>query len=476
MGAPTSQNNINKLAAWNACEGNAPGQSGLPINNPFNTTLNCCGGVSVNSAGVKAYPSWNAGMQATVITIQGTPYTLILTNLRNDGGTAAFAAAVGASPWGTSGTCIASRIGVGLAPLSTPAPTTQTQFNYAQLEGIWIQAGGNPQYAAIAAAIATAESSGNSQASNTNSNGSVDRGLWQINSSNGAGSSFDIMTNARTAVSMSNNGVNWRPWCTAYSDGACGTKGGCYQCPGSPYLRYLQSNVPPDLNVPLNGTNANTPGANPPQSATYQSCSVTQWVTTGPECFFGFIAGQAGNAAGAVALATVKLLIATVLNPIMQLIAGGLGMIAGVNLMVLGIFLILEQTKTGRAVTRTAIAGGALAVGQPEVAAAAGAPRIISGPIQARVSQQRFAQRSGIIEARYISQQRASAVRQALGQEAMVRRTAAQEQIRTEAQRERLRATTEEQLRRESAMYTQRAERGRRGIPRSTYPGPKGRR
>lgn len=110
LGAPVSTNNINKLNAWNACEGNLQGHSGLGINNPFNTTLNCCGGVSVpgNSAGVKNYPTMTQGIQATVQTIQGTPaFRFINSNLVNDGTFADFASAVGSSGWGTSGSCIA---------------------------------------------------------------------------------------------------------------------------------------------------------------------------------------------------------------------------------------------------------------------------------------------------------------------------------------------------------------------------------
>jgi len=109
LNAPTSFNNQNKLSAWNACEGNLQGHSGMGINNPFNTTLNCCGGISVpgNSAGVKSYPTLTAGIQATVQTLQSPRYKAIVSNLVNDGTFQAFANAVGSSGWGTSGSCIA---------------------------------------------------------------------------------------------------------------------------------------------------------------------------------------------------------------------------------------------------------------------------------------------------------------------------------------------------------------------------------
>jgi hypothetical protein len=114
-----------------------------------------------------------------------------------------------------------------------------TIFSYAQLEQIWTSNGGSAAFAPIAAAISMAESGGNSDAVGSNANGSVDRGLWQINSSNGSLSTTDINGNARAAIQMSNNGTNWRPWCTAYSDGACGTNGGSFLGSGSPYQKYL---------------------------------------------------------------------------------------------------------------------------------------------------------------------------------------------------------------------------------------------
>lgn len=111
------------------------------------------------------------------------------------------------------------------------------QYTEAQLESLWIQAGGDPNHAAEAAAIALAESGGNSLATNNgNSNGSVDRGLWQINSVHGSQSTFDPLANARAAVAISDNGTNWRPWCVAWSNGDCS---GDFLGPGSPVLRLL---------------------------------------------------------------------------------------------------------------------------------------------------------------------------------------------------------------------------------------------
>lgn len=116
IGAPASSQNVAKLSAWNACEGNLSGHSGLGANNPFNTTLNYGGGVSVNSAGVKDYPSLSVGIAATIQTMLGSRYTAIVSNLRNSGSDSEFASAVGSSPWGTSGSCIGNVLGSGSAP------------------------------------------------------------------------------------------------------------------------------------------------------------------------------------------------------------------------------------------------------------------------------------------------------------------------------------------------------------------------
>lgn len=78
-----------------------------------------------------------------------------------------------------------------------------SSYSFQQLEALWIQAGGPRYLAPIMAAIALAESSGKPRASHRNSNGSVDRGLWQINSSHGYGAtSFNPLANARQAVGV----------------------------------------------------------------------------------------------------------------------------------------------------------------------------------------------------------------------------------------------------------------------------------
>ncbi|AQZ62451.1 hypothetical protein BKM31_14160 [[Actinomadura] parvosata subsp. kistnae] len=72
-----------------------------------------------------------------------------------------------------------------------------------------------------AVAVALAESGCNPGASHTNTNGTVDRGLWQINSIHPYSSEclFDAQCNANAAYAISGGGSNWKPWVT-YNTGA----------------------------------------------------------------------------------------------------------------------------------------------------------------------------------------------------------------------------------------------------------------
>jgi hypothetical protein len=93
-------------------------------------------------------------------------------------------------------------------------------YTFRQLEELWIAAGGRVIAAPDAAAIALAESNGNPNAINHNNNGSVDRGLWQINSVHGGLSTVDVRKNAEAAVRIYNqSGGSWSPWAT-YKSGA----------------------------------------------------------------------------------------------------------------------------------------------------------------------------------------------------------------------------------------------------------------
>lgn len=93
-----------------------------------------------------------------------------------------------------------------------------------QLANVVRQAGFPDSAQATAIAIALAESGGRTDAVNRkNSNGSIDYGLFQINSIHkdllARGSWSDPVSNARMAFSVSSGGTNWKPW-VVYKTGA----------------------------------------------------------------------------------------------------------------------------------------------------------------------------------------------------------------------------------------------------------------
>jgi hypothetical protein len=116
--------------------------------------------------------------------------------------------------------------GIGLAVLSghhghLPAvpgaaadASEQGTLGCAGLEALWESVGGSRAAAFTAAEIAMAESSGQQYATLVNTDGTTDRGYWQINSSHGALSTYAAAGNARAAVVISANGTDWSPWVT----------------------------------------------------------------------------------------------------------------------------------------------------------------------------------------------------------------------------------------------------------------------
>lgn len=206
-------------------------------------------------------------------------------------------------------------------------PVGGTHYTFSQLEQLWIQAGGSVVYAPIAAAVAEAESSGYAGAYNVNTNGSTDVGLWQIN--NGGQGMYDPLANAKRAVQMSNNGTNWRPWCTAYSDGACGSRGGSYMASGTPALRYLASN---------GGGNTPPSGGNGPSGTGIQSTANTAGSSgfSTQDAAWAVSAGLEGGLIGALSDA---------LKTILQLAFWFGAGIAGMILAMVGLFLIFRATN-----------------------------------------------------------------------------------------------------------------------------------
>ncbi len=94
--------------------------------------------------------------------------------------------------------------------------TTATgDYSCSGLERIWEEAGGSSSHAVMAAEIAMAESGGNPNAISPTD----DFGLWQINASNGALATLNVLGNAKSAIDLSGDGSDWNAW-TTYHSGA----------------------------------------------------------------------------------------------------------------------------------------------------------------------------------------------------------------------------------------------------------------
>lgn len=96
--------------------------------------------------------------------------------------------------------------------------TPPSTYTFKQIEQLWVDEGGALAEAPLAASVALAESGGNPRAENHNTNGSVDRGLFQINSVHGSLSTTNVAANVAAAVKI-NKESGWSPWVT-YKTGA----------------------------------------------------------------------------------------------------------------------------------------------------------------------------------------------------------------------------------------------------------------
>ena len=124
------------------------------------------------------------------------------------------------------------------------SPLGSGPYSYAQLEGLWIQAGGSRATAPVAAAVAMAESAGQPRAHNP----SGASGLWQILGAptgwKGSTNWMDPATNARAAVAKYQAAGGWGPWAT-YPE---------------PALSMLRKGVRPVLPGPAHAAGAAFPG------------------------------------------------------------------------------------------------------------------------------------------------------------------------------------------------------------------------
>ncbi len=112
--------------------------------------------------------------------------------------------------------------------LMAPKPRTtfkpSSVLSLKQLMELWVKAGGPVTAAPLAGAIALAESKGVVSATNHNTNGSIDRGPWQINSVHSQYNAAQLLTDpeysAKAAVEIFKaKGENFTDW-TTFNNGA----------------------------------------------------------------------------------------------------------------------------------------------------------------------------------------------------------------------------------------------------------------
>lgn len=227
-------------------------------------------------------------------------------------------------------------------------------YTYAQLEQIWIANGGSPVAAPIAAAIAMAESGGGANSTNNNSNGTQDRGLWQINTVHGAQSTFDPNANAAAAVAISSNGSNWSPWAT-FTSGA--------------YKQYLQSGIAP--------SSAGSPaaGTTPVGAAAGLDPSVV-----------------IGNLTDGLSKGILDAVM-SFLNPFLKIVWWGAEVLVGLGLMAYGGYQLVSHTESGKEIENKVVQGAEMAAvpeAAPEIAAekkaAKVAKKVETRPVAAKPS------------------------------------------------------------------------------------------
>jgi hypothetical protein len=159
-------------------------------------------------------------------------------------------------------------------------PLPAGRYSYAQLEGLWINAGGPKSQAPVAAAIAEAESGGNPNARNP----SGASGLWQILGapSGVSGNMFDPAVNARMAVAKYDQAGNrFTPWVT-FTNGA--------------YRGFLSGKTTPNLNVPSTGKFADIGGKGSNVGPNPSECAwAIGWGGIPGTSWLADIFGQGGN-------------------------------------------------------------------------------------------------------------------------------------------------------------------------------------
>lgn len=135
--APRTASVLKALAAWSYCEKPHTGAAAWQWNNPLNATEPGYGSTAtVNTAGVRIYPTPADGIAATVATMTNGLYPDIVAALRAGDGARAVQQTGEIATWGTDPACVATIYADLAAPpsqylastvtLSAPGPTQTT--------------------------------------------------------------------------------------------------------------------------------------------------------------------------------------------------------------------------------------------------------------------------------------------------------------------------------------------------------------
>jgi hypothetical protein len=135
----------------------------------------------------------------------------------------------GTTPALAAGSPTPASIGSAAATTTATSSAVAASSSALRCANAWKSAGLSASTAVTATAVGLAESSCTASATNSNGatsgcpRGSVDRGMWQINSCYhsevSSACAFNAVCNAKAAFRISSSGTNWRPWST-YNSGA----------------------------------------------------------------------------------------------------------------------------------------------------------------------------------------------------------------------------------------------------------------
>jgi hypothetical protein len=254
-------------------------------------------------------------------------------------------------------------------------------LTYAQLEGVWIAAGGDPSAASTMAAIAYPESGANP--------GSVQQGqpysttgwgLWQITPGNSIPAAgidnalLNPLNNAKAAVAKYNaakkRGNGFSPW-TTYTSGK--------------YLRYVQNGVAPTTAGVLDATGNVLPNISGVPTTGGAAGGATQAVSVDPNtCALGFGLPVVGYTC-----------IFTKVE--VRALSGGIMLLAGGAMIVVGVVLLVGSFPAAPAIPQGPVVKPAVAAVEkatPEPAPAP-APAAATRPVYASSQRQGGARAAG---------------------------------------------------------------------------------